>query len=126
MDRGKRVLVVEDDDSMRVATQRLLNAAGFATAAYASAEELLADGLCEDDACVVSVLVLPGRSGLDLLRGLRASGWLIPLILITAHDTPRARQEAADSGVTAYLAKPFLGSALVAAVRRATGASETG
>ncbi len=122
MIRGKRVLVVEDDDSMRAAIERLLNAAGFATAVYASANELLAVGPSEDDACVVSDLVLPGQSGLELLGMLRARGWLGPLILITAHDSPRVRQEAAQSGVAAYLAKPFPGSSLVAAVQRAMGA----
>jgi len=125
IDRSKRVLVVEDDDSTRVAIKRLLNAAGFATAGYASAEALLAAGPGEDDACVVSDLALPGLSGIELLGVLRTSGWLGPLILITAHDSPRVRQEAAHGGVAAYLAKPFLGNALVAAVQRAMGAPGT-
>jgi len=122
---GKRVLVVEDDDSMRVAIERLLNAAGFATAVYASADELLAVGPCEDDACVVSDLVLPGQSGLELLGALRARGWLGPLVLITAQDSPSVRQEAARRGVAAYLAKPFPGSALLVAVRKAMGVQGT-
>ena len=107
---------------MRAAIERLLNAAGFATAVYASANELLAVGPSEDDACVVSDLVLPGLSGLELLGMLRARGWLGPLILITAHDSSSVRQEAAQSGVAAYLAKPFPGSSLVAAVQRTMGA----
>ena len=111
---------------MRVAIERLLNAAGFTTAVYASADELLAVGPDKDDACVVSDLVLPGRSGLELLGVLRARGWLGPFILITAHDSPGVRQEAARSGVAAYLAKPFPGSSLVAAVQRAMGAPGTG
>jgi len=122
---GKRVLVVDDDDSMRVAIERLLKAAGFATAAYASAEELLAVGPCEGDACVVSDLVLPGLSGLELLGTLRARGWLGPLILTTAHDAPSVRQEAARSGVATYLAKPFPGSSLLVAVQSAMGAQGT-
>jgi FixJ family two-component response regulator len=120
------VLVVEDDDSTRVAIKRLLSAAGFATAVYASAEELLAAGPSEDDACVVSDLALPGLSGIELLGVLRTGGWSGPLILITAHDSPSVRQEAAQSGVAAYLAKPFLGNSLLATVQRAMGAPETG
>jgi FixJ family two-component response regulator len=118
---GKRVLVVEDDDSMRVAIERLLNAAGFATAVYASAEELLAVGPCEDDVCVVSDLALPGQSGLALLGALRARGWLRPLILITAHDSSHVRNEAARGGVAAYLTKPFPPRSLLEAVQRAMG-----
>ena len=126
INRSKRVLVVEDDDSTRVAIKRLLSAAGFATAIYGSAEQLLAAGLCEEDACVVSDLSLPGLSGIELLGVLRTGGWLGPLILITAHDSPSVRQKAAQSDIAAYLAKPFLGSALVAAVQRAMGAPGTG
>jgi FixJ family two-component response regulator len=111
------VLVVEDDDSMRQAIERLLNVANFPTAVYSSAEELLAVGPVEGDACVVSDLKLPAMSGLELLAELRARGWCRPLILITAHDSPAVQKEAKQSGVAAYLAKPFLGSALVAAIK---------
>jgi len=113
---GERVLVVEDDDSMRVAIERLLGAAGFACVAYASAEAMLAGGPDRDAACVVSDLKLPGMSGLDLLAEIRALGVKAPLILITAHDTPGLREEAARRGAASYLAKPFRGTALLEAV----------
>jgi CheY-like chemotaxis protein len=45
---NRKVLVVEDDDSLRLALERLLNAAGFQVAAYASAEALLASAAAED------------------------------------------------------------------------------
>ena len=121
MDAGTRVLVVEDDDSMREAIERLLNAAGFTTAVYASAEELLAVGPVGGDACVVSDLKLPAMSGLELLAQLRRHSWRGPLILITAHDSPSVRKAAKQSGVAGYLAKPFLGSTLLAAIRTAIG-----
>ena len=56
---GSMVLVVEDDESMREAIKRLLNAAGVECAAYASAESMLASGHGEGAACVVSDLKLP-------------------------------------------------------------------
>ena len=121
MDSGTRVLVVEDDDGMREAIERLLNAAGFTTAVYASAEELLAVGPVGGDACVVSDLKLPAMSGLELLAQLRRHSWRGPLILITAHDSPAVRKAAKQSGVAGYLAKPFLGSTLLAAIRTAIG-----
>ena len=68
---SRMVLVVEDDDSMSEAIQRLLKAAGFGCAAFASAEALLAGGVNEDSACVISDLKLPGMSGLGLLAALR-------------------------------------------------------
>ena len=121
MDAGTRVLVVEDDDGMREAIERLLNAAGFTTAVYGSAEELLAVGPVGGDACVVSDLKLPAMSGLELLAELRRHSWRGPLILITAHDSPGVRKAAKQSGVAGYLAKPFLGSTLLAAIRTAIG-----
>ena len=115
-----RVLVVEDDDSMREAIEALLAAAGMDSVMYPSAEALLADsGSAAGAACVVSDLRLPGMSGLQLLRELRTPGILTPVIVITAHDSPAMRGEAERAGAVAYLAKPFLGSALLTAIRSA-------
>lgn len=125
MNVARKVLIVEDDDSMRQAIERLLNVANFTTAAYRSAEELLAVGTADGDACLVSDLKLPGMSGLELLAAMHARGWRQPMILITAHDSPAMRKEAEKSGVAAFLAKPFLGNALVAAVRSAVEPAST-
>jgi len=103
------VIVVEDDDSMREAIERLLDAAASSARAYASAEALLAWDKLEEAACIVSDLRLPATSGLDLLAQLRTRGGYPPLILITAHDAPGLREEAMKRGAAAYLAKPFRG-----------------
>ena len=118
---GRRILVVEDDKSLRDALERLLDAAGFEAGSYGSAEALLANGGAADAACVVSDLKLPARSGLELLDEMRARGWRPPLILITAHDAPGLRGEAERHGVAAYLAKPFRGTALLDAIADVTG-----
>jgi two-component system response regulator FixJ len=118
---GRRVLVVEDDASLRDALERLLDAAGFEAGSYGSAEALLANGGAADADCVVSDLKLPARSGLELLDEMRARGWRSPLILITAHDAPNLRAEAEHHGVAACLLKPFRGTALLAAIADAMG-----
>lgn len=114
-----RVLVVEDDDSMREAIESLLDAAGIESALYASAEALLAGEVSAGSVCIVSDVKLPGMSGLELLAELRTRGGWPPVILITAHDSAALRAEAMRQGVAAYLAKPFLGSALLAAIHGA-------
>ena len=119
MSPGGTILVVDDDDSMRKAIERLLNAAGIACNAYASADALLARGVEKDSACVISDLRLPGMSGLELLATLRGRNILLPFILITAHDAPGLRQRAMGCGAAAYLAKPCRGTKLLEAVRRA-------
>ncbi len=117
-DCGK-VLVAEDDDGMREAIETLLEAAGIESAAYASAEALLASGATEGARCVISDLKLPAMSGLELLSVLRARGALPPVIMITAHDEPGIRDEAERLGAVAFLTKPFTGSVLLAAIASA-------
>jgi len=120
MGAGGRVLVVEDDDGMREAIETLLDAAGFETAAFASAEALLAGGAVDGARCVISDIKLPAMSGLELLTALRTHGGWPPVIMITAHDAPSVRFEAERLGAAAFLAKPFIGSALLAAIESVT------
>lgn len=121
---SRKVLVVEDDDGMRAAIETLLDAAGIANAAYASAEALLAGGAVGDALCIISDLKLPAMSGLQLLTELRTRGAHPPVIVITAHDAPGVRLDAERGGAAAYFAKPFLGSALLAAIESATRSGE--
>jgi len=116
MDKCRTVLVVEDDEGMREAIESLLDAAGFATTTYASAEALLATDIAEHAVCVISDLKLPAMSGFELLTALRARGPRPPLVIITAHDAPGVRKEAERRGAAAFLAKPFAGEALLAAI----------
>ncbi|MDS4027310.1 MAG: response regulator [Candidatus Contendobacter sp.] len=123
---GQKILVVEDDDSLRPALERLLNAAGWRTVTYASAEALLADAAAGDAACVVCDLKLPGMSGFDLLAARRTPGGRPPVILITAYDAPGLSEEAARRGAAAYLAKPFRGTALLEAIDTAIKSARLG
>lgn len=107
---------------MRQAIERLLGTAGFETAAFASAEALLARGV-DDALCIISDVKLPAMSGLDLLTELHARGTGPRVIVITAHDEPGVRDEAVRRGAVAYLAKPFLGTALLAAIKSGDAAS---
>ena len=99
----------------REAIDSLLNAAGFETSTNGSAEALLSAAVLDGATCVVSDLKLPAMSGLDLIAELHARDVRTPFILITAHDTPvRGRKRGGTA--SAYLAKPFAGSALLAAI----------
>ena len=122
---SRLVVVVEDDDSMRQASERLLHAGGFESRAFASAEAFLAAPVEGSAACVVSDFKLPGMSGLELLGELRARARKEPFILITAHDAPGLRDEAARRGVAAYLAKPFRGTLFLDAIKVAAGPQAT-
>jgi FixJ family two-component response regulator len=114
--RGRVVLVVEDDASMREAIETLLSVAGFSAVLYGSAEEILAADVGELPFCVISDLNLPVMSGLDLLTELRRRSGQARVIIITAYDSAPTRAEALRRGAVQYLAKPFPGSALLAAI----------
>ena len=123
---GPVVIVVDDDDSLRDAMQRLLDAAGFQPEVHESAESLLATGVRADAACVVTDLKLPGRTGLELLADLMARGSSVPVVLITAHDSPGMADLVRQHGAAAYIAKPFRGTALLQVIRSLPGMPQAG
>ncbi len=125
MGSGGKVLVVDDDEDMRESLKGLLDAAGYETVAYDSAEALLKDEGIAGGILIVSDMRLPARSGLEMLAELRARGERIPLIAITAHAEPGVREGAERAGATACLTKPFPGSGLLAAIERGAGANRT-
>ena len=111
------VVVVEDDDSLRSALERLLRAAGFGTRGYRSAEDMLADAAASTLDALVVDLHLPAMDGIDLVATLRSRGFGAPAVAITAHDEARLRARARRQGIECFLAKPFAGAELVGAMR---------
>ncbi|MGH8173518.1 MAG: response regulator transcription factor [Rhodanobacteraceae bacterium] len=118
------IVLVEDDAGMRRAITRMLEASGHRVRAYESAEALTDPGVdralpCD---CFVLDIRLPGISGINLCRNLRAQASSRPCILITGHDEQGLRECAALAGASGYLPKPFSGEALLAAIERAMAA----
>jgi FixJ family two-component response regulator len=83
---------------------------------YASAEEFLA-APPRGALCLLLDLQLGGMSGFELLRGLRAEGSTLPVIVNTARDDAEAHREAEQLGCIAYLPKPYSGLELVSFLR---------
>lgn len=78
------ISVVDDDASVRVATDNLLSSHGYRVYTFASAEEFLQSSLLNDSSCVIADVQMPAMSGLDLLMHMRAQGYNAPFIFITA------------------------------------------
>ena len=113
-----RVAIVDDDQGTRRALSRLLDAAGYRSTTYGSAEEYLEAGDRSDADCLVLDVHLGGISGFDLRDRLAASGPVPPVIFITAHEVPAYPLLAAAGGAQLLL-KPIPKGALVSAVERA-------
>ena len=111
---NRTVVVVEDDAQMREALHSVLDARGYRTLLYASAEAAIDADVLAEARCVVLDVALPGMSGVELCERLRASpaGAGTPVIMITAHDRRHLREVAEELGVLAYLVKPFSGRRL--------------
>jgi FixJ family two-component response regulator len=114
------VAVVDDDSSMLKGVERLLNAHGFGTAVFTSAEDFLGRGDQSTFSCLVLDVNLGGMSGIELRRELRASGSSLPVVFLTGIDDDVTRATAQREGCIAFLRKPFSGNLLIEAIERAT------
>jgi len=111
------VVVVEDDAASRKTLGRVLRAGGFEEAMYESAEAYLQSPPASDPIALLLDVNLEGMSGIDLLRRLRSAGSTVPVVIITAYDNPRARDEAERLGCVAYLRKPCEAETILTIVR---------
>jgi FixJ family two-component response regulator len=111
------VVIVEDDPASRKSLERVLRMGGFDAAMFASAEEFFASALRAPPIGMLLDLQLVGLSGLDLQRRLRTEGSTLPIIVITAQEDPRFREEAERLGCMAYLSKPCNGATILALLR---------
>ncbi len=122
------ILLVEDDERIRMELLDALGAAGF-TVDIAVSRSDASRTLRDDYDLLLLDLGLPDGDGLDLVRDLRAQGRAMPIIILTARDAPEQRVRGLDVGADDYVVKPFHLPELMARIRsqlrrigRSTGA----
>ena len=120
------IAIVEDDASLNRALERLLQASGFATQAFLSAEDFLANSHPESYACFILDIHLPGISGVELFDRLCERGGRPPVIFITAGDGQALRQNASKISGIICLRKPLVADELLGAVREQLRRSGSG
>jgi two-component system OmpR family response regulator len=112
-----RVLIVEDDERLAAALRRGLRREGVvADVAVRGEDALWMAGATQFDAVVLDVM-LPGISGFETCRRLRADGIWAPVIMLTARDAVEDRVQGLDEGADDYLVKPFSLDELLARLR---------
>jgi DNA-binding response OmpR family regulator len=121
---GKRVLLIEDEPNIIEAISFILSRDGWTVHTHA-------DGVTAADRVrsvppdlVILDMMLPGRSGLDILRDLRghADTADLPVMMLTARGQARDREMAMSAGATHYMTKPFSNAEMLASVRNLMGA----
>jgi FixJ family two-component response regulator len=113
------VFIVDDDDRMRAAMQRLLKTVGLHSQSFASPQEFLRHKLPDSPNCLVLDVRLPGMSGLEVQRKLNEAGAHIPIIFITSHGDIPMTVKAMKSGAVEFLTKPFRDQDLIEAIQQA-------
>ena len=112
-----RILLIEDDELLGAGIRDTLERARHAVEWVRSGTQALAAIQSEGLDVVVLDLGLPGLDGIEVLRRARATGRLLPVLILSARDAPAQRVTGLDAGADDYLVKPFDVDELLARVR---------
>jgi DNA-binding response OmpR family regulator len=112
-----RILVVEDEKKVASFIQSALEQDGCAVDVLPDGDQAGEQAQIIGYDCVVLDLMLPGRSGFQVLRDIRARKPELPVIILSAHASPEERVAGLNAGADDYMAKPFIVAELSARIR---------
>jgi FixJ family two-component response regulator len=101
------ISIIDDDASVRTATDNLLRSLGYGVLTFESADEFLQSDVLDQTSCVIADVNMPGTNGVELLLRLRGRGSRIPFIFITAFPEAAVSRQASSAGAVCLLTKPF-------------------
>jgi FixJ family two-component response regulator len=107
------ISIIDDDESVRDATEGLLRSLGYGASGFASAEDFLRSGRVDDTSCLITDVRMPGMSGVELQRLLIAQGNRTPVIFITANPVQAIQTAVMNGGAVGVLSKPFQAQNLI-------------
>ncbi|KRB68011.1 sigma-54-dependent transcriptional regulator [Noviherbaspirillum sp. Root189] len=117
---NSKVILVEDDTALRIATSQTLELGGFEVLQFGKAEDAGRAVDSRFEGVILTDVRLPGRSGMDLLREVSTVDPDIPVILVTAHGDINMAVDAMRAGAYDFVTKPFASECLLGAVKRAS------
>src|ERR671912_117018 len=125
-----RILFVEDEEKVAQMVTQVLREEGYAVETVGDGRSGFARALDGSFDLLIIDWMLPERSGIQIVRGLRAAEIGVPVLMLTAREQVEDRVEGLDAGADDYLTKPFARQELLARVRALmrrphTGSSET-
>jgi two-component system, LuxR family, response regulator FixJ len=112
-DPAPLVAIVDDDESVRQSTLRLIRSFGYRAHAFATGAEFLASPATSEAACVVLDVRMPHMDGLEVQRRLAETGTRIPIVFLTGRATDDEEGRARSGGAMAFLRKPVGPAALL-------------
>lgn len=118
------VHIVDDDAALRDSLSFLLEMQGFAPRLHESADRFMAALTPNIEGCIISDVRMPGMTGVELARTLKARGVTLPIIVMTGHGDVPLAVEAMKAGVADFIEKPFSDEMILGAIRSALKSSE--
>lgn len=121
---GGHVLLIEDEPNISEAIRFVLARDGWRVDTHADGATALAVVLDKAPDVVILDVMLPNRSGFDILTDLRANAatMALPVLMLTARGQRKDRELAERNGVSRFMTKPFSNSEIVAVLREMVGA----
>lgn len=121
---GKRVLLIEDEPHIVEAIGFILGRDGWEVSAHMEGAGAVEAIRAHRPDIVILDVMLPGASGFEILRAVRAEADLatLPILMLTARGQSRDREMAAQYGASAFMTKPFSNAEVLASVRAMVGA----
>jgi FixJ family two-component response regulator len=113
LQQAPTIAIVDDDCSVRLATESLVRSLGFVALTFASAQDFLQSPGLEETACLILDVQMPGMTGVDLQDVLLKRGHRIPIIFITAFPEDKVRDRVLGAGAVSFLVKPFDGRKMI-------------
>lgn len=119
----RKVLLVEDEPHIIEALSFLLSREGLSIATHSDGQDAAQVAARERPDLVILDVMLPGKSGFDILREMRATAEVgaTPIMMLTAKGQSKDRSEAESAGVDAFMTKPFSNAEIVETVKRLLG-----
>ena len=110
------ISIIDDDPSVRLATDGLVRSLGYQAVTFASAEDFLQSDHIDDTSCLITDVQMPGMTGIELLEALREISPLLPVAVVTAHPSVDYAVRALRNKADEFLEKPVRPDKLVETV----------
>ncbi len=116
---SRKVLLIEDEPNITEAIRFLLTREGWQVESHAEGTDAVQVILTAQPDLVILDVMLPGKSGMDVLRDLREHAEMkaLPVLMLTARGQSRDREMAEQAGVSRFMTKPFSNTEVLTAVR---------
>ena len=112
------VLIVDDEEVLRNLMVRILTNNGYRAISTESGEKALEIIKNQSMALVITDIVMPGMSGIELVKSIKTDKTDLPVLVMTGHGTNNSKSEAISSGADGYITKPFQNTKIISEVQR--------